>query len=73
MTQRSLTASQRTALLRLRKRGLYWIADETERRWRTGLTWYIDRRVSARGIRRLFARDNRDAAFAGFSRPLRSI
>ena len=66
MSKRPLTTTQRTVLLRLRSRGLYWTADETERRWRAGLTWYIDRRVSARGMRRLFAAGNRDALFPVF-------
>ena len=63
---RPLTTTQRTVLLRLRNRDLDWNADQTERCWRAGSTWYIDRRVDARGIRRLFARGNREALLPVF-------
>ena len=66
MSKRLLTTTQRTVLLRLRSRNLHWTADVTERRWRAGLPWYIDRRVNARGIRRLFNRGNREASLPVF-------
>ncbi len=66
MPNRPLTTTQRTVLLRLRNRNLDWNADQTERCWRAGLTWYIDRRVDARGIRRLFNRGNREASLPVF-------
>ena len=66
MPNRPLTPTQRTVLLTLRNRNLHWTADATDRRWRAGLTWYIDRRVNARGIRRLFNRGNREASLPVF-------
>jgi hypothetical protein len=66
MSERLLTTTQRTVLLRLRNRDLDWNADQTERCWRAGLTWYIDRRVDARGIRRLFNQGNREALLPDF-------
>ena len=66
MSKRPLTPTQRTVLLTLRNRNLHWTADAGARRWRAGLPWYIDRRVNARGIRRLFNRGNREASLPVF-------
>jgi hypothetical protein len=42
----------------MRRKGLDWVAAATERHWRSGETYYIDDRVNAKGIRRLFNKCN---------------
>ena len=58
---KELTRNQVWVLEELRHQGHYFIADETERRWKQGLPYYIDTRVSAKGIRRKFEQGNKEA------------
>ena len=59
---KSLTDLQKYVLVTMRHRGLHWIADETEKCWKRGQTYYIDRRVGkAKGIRRAFNKANKQA------------
>jgi hypothetical protein len=55
-----MTTLQQDVLRRMRRRGLDFVAAATERHWANGETYYIDSRVNARGIRRDFARANRE-------------
>jgi hypothetical protein len=59
---KTLTRHQVRVLALLRAHGLLLIADETEKRWRRGETYYVDLRIKARGLRRAFEQGNRDAA-----------
>ncbi len=60
MAQR-LTENQRNVLASLRAREMFLLADATEQHWRRGETYYLDPRVKATGLRRAFARGNREA------------
>ena len=59
--KRSLTRNQQTVLEKLRQRGMWFLADETEKQWRRGQRYYLDARVNAVGLRRPFAQGNREA------------
>lgn len=56
-----LTPNQIEVLEMLRGQGCHWIAGATEREWKEGREYYIDTRVNVRGIRRKFAKGNREA------------
>ena len=59
--QMELTRNQIWVLEELRRQNHYFIAAETEERWKQGLPYYIDTRVSVKGIRRKFEQGNREA------------
>lgn len=56
-----LTANQVEVLQMLRQQKCEFIAEVTERHWKQGKSYYIDDRVSVRGIRRKFDQGNREA------------
>jgi len=57
-----LTENQQWVIQELRRRKMWWLAAATEENWRGGKTYYIDRRVNARGIQRAFNQGNEEAA-----------
>lgn len=59
--ERELTKEQEHCLALMRDRGMDFIAGATERHWRNGTSYYIDSRVNAKGICRLFAKCNKQA------------
>lgn len=56
-----LTSNQVEVLQALRKQGCDFIAEATERHWKQGESYYIDDRVSVKGVRRKFKQGNREA------------
>ena len=56
-----LTENQTWVIKELLRQGCPWIAGATEREWQEGKPYYIDDRVSVRGIRRKFNQGNKEA------------
>ena len=57
-----MTLNQQSVLDRLRRSDHRWIAEETERAWKNGETYYIDTRVSvSQTLRRDFTKGNCEA------------
>ncbi len=56
-----LTQNQVFVLANLRQRGMWLVADETEKHWRKGQRYYLDARARGSGLRQAFERGNREA------------
>jgi len=58
---KQLTRNQIWVLEELKRQGCYWVATATEVAWKNGETYYIDKRVNAKGVRRKFNQGNKEA------------
>lgn len=58
---KTLTDFQINVINRLRKQNCWFLAEATERHWKNGESYYIDKRVNVKGIRRDFEKCNKIA------------
>jgi len=58
---RALTENQKWVIEELRRQNCFFIAAVTKTAWEDGRTYYLDSRVSVKGVRRKFEQGNKEA------------